>query len=82
MSDKESKIPQYSSIDLQHFDVRLRKAMKRKSVMGMNNSSQWFCLYNLLKQGDGLKEQNGTHAFIDNLAKCKSQLDGYTIESI
>eukprot|EP00965_Chrysotila_dentata_P063245 2095729-Pleurochrysis_carterae.AAC.3 len=82
MSDKESKMPQYSSNDWQHFDVRFRNAMKRKSVMGMNDSSQWFSLYNLLKLGDGLKDQNGTLPSADNLAECKSQVDGYIIESI
>eukprot|EP00965_Chrysotila_dentata_P261879 6214394-Pleurochrysis_carterae.AAC.3 len=68
MCDKESMIPQYSSNNWQHFDVRFRNAMKRKSVMGMSNSSQWFSLYNLLKQGDGLKDQNGIYASADNLA--------------
>eukprot|EP00965_Chrysotila_dentata_P061199 2027174-Pleurochrysis_carterae.AAC.3 len=82
LSNKESKIPQYSSNDWQHFDVRFRNAMKRKSVMGMSDASQWFSQYNLLNQGDGLKDQNGTHAFADNLAQCKSQLYGYIIKSI
>eukprot|EP00965_Chrysotila_dentata_P129805 4290902-Pleurochrysis_carterae.AAC.7 len=50
--------------------------------MGMNDSSQWFSLYNLPKQGDGLKDQNGTQASADNLAECKYQLYGYIIESI
>eukprot|EP00965_Chrysotila_dentata_P258573 6213270-Pleurochrysis_carterae.AAC.1 len=46
------------------------------------NVSQWFRLYNLLKQGDRLKDQNGTQASADNLAECKSQLYRYIIESI
>eukprot|EP00965_Chrysotila_dentata_P216603 6189467-Pleurochrysis_carterae.AAC.2 len=50
--------------------------------MGMNYSSQWFSLYNLLRQDDGLKDQNGTHASADPLAECTSQLHGYIIESI